>query len=79
MPGSLLVRNVDDELISRLEHRAALHGRSTEAEHREILEQALSVEIEPAFGVLAAEQRALTADRKHTPAERLLDEGRNER
>ena len=40
--GSLLVRNVDDDLVSRLKARAAAHGRSAEAEHRDILRQALA-------------------------------------
>ena len=79
MPGNLQVRNLDDDLISRLKRRAASHGRSTEAEHREILKQALSAEIEPTFEELAAQMRALTAGRKHTPAEQLLREGRDER
>jgi len=39
--GQLTVRKVDDELIRRLKIRAAEHGRSAEAEHREILKQAL--------------------------------------
>lgn len=79
MPGNLQVRNLDDELIGRLKRRAALHGRSTEAEHREILRQALSAEVEPAFAELAAQMRKLTAERKHTPSEELLREGRDER
>ena len=37
MAGSLHVRNRDDELIARLKRRAVRHGRSAEAEHREIL------------------------------------------
>ena len=39
--GQLTVRKVDDEIIRRLKIRAAEHGRSAEAEHREILKQAL--------------------------------------
>lgn len=39
--GQLTVRRVDDEIIGRLKIRAAEHGRSAEAEHREILKQAL--------------------------------------
>jgi antitoxin FitA len=39
--GQLTVRQVDDEVIRRLKSRAAAHGRSAEAEHREILRQAL--------------------------------------
>lgn len=36
---NLHVRNLDDELVARLKRRAARHGRSAEAEHREILRQ----------------------------------------
>ena len=79
MAGALQVRNLDDELIARLKRRAARHGRSTEAEHREILRQALSAEIAPTFAELAAELRRLTSGREHTPAEQLLREGRTER
>jgi plasmid stability protein len=79
MPGNLHVRNLDDELIARLKRRAARHGRSAEAEHREILRQVLEVEIEPSFDTLAAELRALTARRKQTPSEVLLREAREER
>ena len=79
MPRSLRVRNLDDDLIRRLKRRAALHGRSMEAEHREILRQALASEIEPSFMDLAAELRALTKGRRHTPSEELLREGRDER
>jgi plasmid stability protein len=39
--GQLTVRKVDDEIIRRLKIRAAEYGRSAEAEHREILKQAL--------------------------------------
>ena len=77
--GSLHVRNLDDELVSRLKRRAARHGRSTEAEHREILRQALAGEAEPSFETLAAELRKLTGRRKQTPSEVLLREGRDER
>jgi plasmid stability protein len=77
--GSLHVRNLDDELVSRLKRRAARHGRSTEAEHREILRQALAEEAEPSFETLAAELRKLTGRRKQTPSEVLLREGRDER
>lgn len=79
MPGNLHVRNLDDELIAKLKVRAARHGRSAEAEHREILRQALEAEVEPSFDDLAAELRKLTASRRQTPAETLLREGRDER
>lgn len=79
MPGNLHVRNLDDDLIARLKRRAQRHGRSTEAEHREILRQVLANENEISFDKLAAELRKLTKGRKQTPAEALLREGREER
>lgn len=79
MPGTLHVRNLDDELIAKLKLRAARHGRSSEAEHREILRQALESDVEPDFDELAAQLRRMTADRKQTPSEHLLREGRDER
>lgn len=79
MAGNLRVRNLDDELIARLKRRAARHGRSAEAEHREILRQALTNEAQPSFDQLAADLRKLTKRRKQTPSEILLREGRKER
>lgn len=79
MPVSLHVRNLDDELVARLKRRAARHGRSAEAEHREILRQALSSEPDASFDELAAQLRKLTADRAQTPSEDLLHEAREER
>ena len=79
MPGNLHVRNLEDEVIAQLKRRAARHGRSTEAEHREILRQALANEEEPSFERLAADLRKLTKRRKQTPSEVLLREGREKR
>lgn len=39
--ANLLVRGVDDALVQALRERAARHGRSAEAEHREILATSL--------------------------------------
>lgn len=39
--ANLLVRGIDDTLVQALRERAALHGRSAEAEHREILAASL--------------------------------------
>ncbi|QCI66618.1 FitA-like ribbon-helix-helix domain-containing protein [Phreatobacter stygius] len=79
MAGNLHVRNVDDDLILRLKRRAVRHGRSAEAEHRQILRQVLSAEPDSSFDDLAAELRAMTARRRQTPSEILLREGREER
>jgi len=39
--GKLTVRNVSAQIDRALKQRAAGHGRSAEAEHREILREAL--------------------------------------
>lgn len=39
--AQLIVRNIDQILVDLLKRRAAEHGRSAEAEHREILRAAL--------------------------------------
>jgi plasmid stability protein len=77
--AQLIVRHLDEELVARLKMRAAEHGRSAEAEHREILRQALAEEPRRSFKELAARVRALTAGRLQTPAEDLLHEAREER
>jgi plasmid stability protein len=77
--ANLSVRNLDDDLLLRLKRRAARHGRSAEAEVRDILRRTLSGEAEVDLDQLAGELRALTAGRRHTPAEDLQREGREER
>lgn len=37
----LVVRNLDPQVVDALKRRAARHGRSAEAEHRELLAQSL--------------------------------------
>jgi len=79
MPANLHVRNVDDELILRLKRQAADHGRSAEAEHREILRVALAPEAPFDWIKASDEIRARTAGRAHTPSEILVRESRDER
>ncbi|VAW66554.1 hypothetical protein MNBD_GAMMA10-3053 [hydrothermal vent metagenome] len=40
--ANLIVRNIDDEIANALKDRAHRHGISAEAEHRQILQQALT-------------------------------------
>lgn len=40
--ADLLVRGVDEAVVKALKERAGSHGRSAEAEHREILASALA-------------------------------------
>ena len=39
--GQLLVRDIPDETVAALKEQAKKHGRSAEAEHRAILQEAL--------------------------------------
>ena len=48
MTRQLIVRNVDEEVVRALRTRAARHGRSAEAEHREILRTALRADLDRA-------------------------------
>ena len=41
MATNLIVRNVEEDIVQALKQLAAAHGRSAEAEHREILKSAL--------------------------------------
>ena len=79
MARSLIVRNLDDELVRRLKLRAARHGRSAEAEHRAILHDTLAAEPAGSLKEVAARLRELTRERRHTPAEVLLRQSRDER
>jgi antitoxin FitA len=56
--GQLTVRNVDDRVIRALKQRAASHGRSAEAEHRDILRRAVGEIVERGQSV-AERARAL--------------------
>ncbi|HZP06649.1 MAG TPA: antitoxin [Terracidiphilus sp.] len=56
--AQILVRNLDDRLKLRLQRRAKRNGRSTEAEVREILNEALREKAEPDRG-LGSEMAAL--------------------
>lgn len=39
--ANLTVRDLDEDIVQALKERAAAHGRSAEAEHRDILAKAL--------------------------------------
>lgn len=78
--ATLTVRNLDDDVVKRLRVRAAEHGRSAEAEHREILRAALLDREHQAARADAvsrlAEFRRRTAGRGSAPSAKLLEEAR---
>lgn len=60
--AQLLVRDIPRDIVEALKARAAAHGRSAEAEHRLILEQALRAGRRN-FRDRAAQMRAATEGR----------------
>ncbi len=71
----LTVRNLPDEVHRALRIRAASHGRSTEAEVREILEAAVKPEGRLKLGSLLAEigRRARLPDEEFAVFEQVRD------
>jgi plasmid stability protein len=74
----LLVRDLDEELVGLLKRQAASHGRSAEAEHRAILEQALRRNGKPFWQVAQALQ-AETAGKPGPDSAALVRESRDSR
>ena len=58
----LLVRGVDEELVRALKERAGAHGRSAEAEHRQILADALTRPRKRSFAEVLASMPDVGAD-----------------
>ena len=81
--ATLTVRNLDDDLVKRLRVRAAEHGRSAEAAHREILRATLAGSERQAVREQAAsrlaEFRRRTAGRGSPSSAELLEESRRRR
>jgi plasmid stability protein len=73
--SQLHVRNVPDEVVARLKQQAVRHGRSMEAEHRLILEQALFPERRPGRRLLDVLRAGPFAEPDFQP-ERARDRGR---
>jgi plasmid stability protein len=81
--ATLTVRNLDDDVVRRLRIRAAEHGRSAEAEHREILRLVLIGDDLRAERQRVAERlaefRRRTAGRGSPSSAQLLREARADR
>jgi plasmid stability protein len=82
--ATLTVRNLDQDIVRHLRIRAAEHGRSAEAEHREILRLAPIGDDDrraerQRVAERLAEFRRRTAGRGSPPSTPLLGEARAER
>jgi antitoxin FitA len=74
----LLVRDIPQEIVEALKRRAAERGRSAEAEHRLILEEALHAG-RAGFRERAAALREATRGRISIGSEELIRQDRDER
>ena len=81
--ATLTVRNLDGEIVRRLRIQAAEHGRSAEAEHREILRAALVSASQQAVRQQVADRladfRRRTGGRSSATSTHFLAEARSER
>jgi plasmid stability protein len=57
--GSIIIRRLDDRIKAKLRIRAASHGRSMEAEAREILKEAVTAKPARKLGLAASIRRHL--------------------
>ena len=71
-----LVRKVDEDLVIRLKQRVARAGRSAEAEHRLVLEEALRAG-KPSFAARARRHRETLRGRVHSDSAELISEDRD--
>ena len=70
--SQLIVRNVDPSVVHALKRRAASHGRSAEAEHREILTRVLAADAgAEAFKTLLAAMPDVGTDEDFAPVRDL--------
>ena len=77
--ADLLVRGIDDELVRALEERAGAHGRSVEAEHREILAAALMRPRGPSFAEILASMPEVGIDADFQRAASVKEAPRSDR
>lgn len=74
--AQLLVRDVDDAIVQALRERAARHGRSAEAEHREILARALRRTKRRSFAEVLAAMPNVGTDQDFARVEDQVEAGR---
>ena len=63
--AQISVRNLDDQVVERLKHKARRHGRSLESEVRAILEEAAQPSREEALRSLASLREEIAQHNGH--------------
>ena len=73
--AKVLIRNLDEQTVTRLKQRAARNARSLQAELQTIIERAAMSEVVDSRAVAARIRRKL-ADRTHTDSTALIADDR---
>jgi plasmid stability protein len=76
--AQVIVRNLDEQVVSSLKFKAELHGRSLEQELRDILKRAAELTTEEKLA-LVDRIRAMTPHRLETDSADLIREDRDTR
>jgi plasmid stability protein len=76
--AQVIVRNLDEQVVSSLKFKAELHGRSLEQELRDILKRAAELTTEEKLA-LVDRIRAMTPQRLDTDSADLIREDRDTR
>jgi plasmid stability protein len=74
--SQILVRNLDEAVVERLKSRARAHGRSLQAEVKDILEQSAKNDIAEARKLVDRVRRSFEG-RKFNDSTKLVREDRN--
>jgi antitoxin FitA len=74
--SALVIADLDDAILTRLRERATSHGRTAEAEAREILAAALQAAPDPWASINAFRERLRVSGRTFSDSTELLREDR---
>ena len=74
--SQILVRNLDDAAVERLKSRARAHGRSLQAEAKDILEQSARIDVAEARKLVDCIRRSFEG-RKFVDSTELVREDRD--
>ena len=75
--ANLTIRNLDDDVVERLKHKAHQNGRSLEAEVRELLKQSANRKNPEELLAIADRIAAMTPDVPQTDSAELIREDRD--
>lgn len=73
--GSMIIRNIPDDVLSRLKERAKIAGKSTE----QLAREALAEKAKPSREEIIRRMEAIRASSKHASGQKIIDEIRSDR